>query len=74
MTWQIVDEASAVLGVAHEQATPLNANHQEMVRFGGESDQNYQLVSRALKRMVKHILSELSSKDAASSLQTETCT
>ncbi len=71
MRSQIVGQSSAVLGLANERTRPLYLNHQELCRYSGQNDKDYQQVSRLIISMAKEILQE--NKAVASSLSTDHC-
>ena len=58
-TWGelIVDEDSARLNIQGERAIPVDANHQDICRFGSEADQNYKLVGGSIVRLAREIIS-----------------
>lgn len=68
---QVVDQFSAVIGVAHERASPLWADHREICRFESAQSDNYKHVLAALQTIADESLNEI--KDTVSSTGTSIC-
>lgn len=51
MVVKVVDQRSAVLGLKHEQQSPLNRDHREICRFGHEEEDDYKTLLRQIERM-----------------------
>ncbi len=52
---QVVEPASAILGIVNEQAIPINADHRSMVRFSPNEPEKYRPLKNALKGIVNKI-------------------
>ncbi|EKG09964.1 hypothetical protein MPH_12926 [Macrophomina phaseolina MS6] len=64
----VVEQSSAVIGVTHERASPLWADHREICRFESEHSDNYKHVLVGLQIVAEDALNQL--KDTASSTGT----
>ncbi|EKG10098.1 hypothetical protein MPH_12697 [Macrophomina phaseolina MS6] len=64
----VVDESSAVIGVAHERSSPLFADHREICRFESEKSGNYKHVLASLQQIAEESMKEMN--EAASSIGT----
>lgn len=47
----MVDEYSSRAGTAIEEALPIHADHENMVKFADENDQNYKDVIATIKKL-----------------------
>ena len=52
---QVVEPASAILGIVNERAIPINADHRSMVRFSPNEPEKYRLLKNALKGLLNEI-------------------
>jgi len=50
---QIVDQTSAVLGIANERIIPVNRDHSDICKYSGVGDEVYKLVLSQLQRFVQ---------------------
>lgn len=70
---QIVEQASAVIGLAHEKRIPMYRNHREICKFGqGDADDLRDVMFR-LKNMLEETTTDTTVDDTASSVQTDGC-
>jgi hypothetical protein len=61
---QIVTEQSAILGIANERKTFVNANHTEICKFSGPGDPEYSAVLRVLQGFVVEMTPTVAIRDA----------
>jgi hypothetical protein len=50
---QVVEKPSALLDIKDEEQIPVDANHEEMCKFGKREDDVYRTVCRRIERMMK---------------------
>jgi hypothetical protein len=55
-----VDKHSSVLGLSDEVIIPIEADHMSMSRFSSADDPGYKLVSDALLRTIRQIVTDRS--------------
>jgi hypothetical protein len=68
---QIVGKESAIIGLPHEQPTPIWANHRDICRYKDKSDESYQKVVHSIRRIAGEIGAEIGLRTA--SLSTDRC-
>src|ERR1700761_299640 len=61
---QIVKEQSAILGVARERKTSVNANHSDLCKFTGPGDGAYVTARQALRELILEVTPTITSRDA----------
>jgi hypothetical protein len=57
-----VEKHSSVLGLSDEVIIPIEADHMSMSRFSSADDPSYELVSKALLRTVRQIVTDRSQR------------
>ncbi|KAJ3527073.1 hypothetical protein NM688_g8176 [Phlebia brevispora] len=60
----VVDEQSAILGVARERKASVNADHSYICKFRGPSDGNYMSVHRVITELVNAATPVVTTRDA----------
>ncbi|KAF9064864.1 Alpha/Beta hydrolase protein [Rhodocollybia butyracea] len=60
----IVQEQSAILGVARERKTSVNANHSDICKFKGPGDAAYATVRQVLRELIVEITPVITARDA----------
>lgn len=50
---QVVEKDSALLEIDGEEQIPVDANHEDLCRFTGRSDDVYEKLFKRVKRMIK---------------------
>ena len=53
ITYQIVEKHSALLDVNAEEQIPVDANHEEICKFGERNDEAYEKLFKRIRRMIK---------------------
>jgi hypothetical protein len=50
---QVVDEFSARVAASEEEILPINADHEQMVKFQSESDKTFKNIVVTVKRVLR---------------------